>query len=81
MAGRGLGEDGGLGHIPGMSRITLALLGGLLGFALYVMAGVALADHVLGRHWLLQFAYFVVVGMAWAWPAKWLMFWAARGRG
>ncbi|MGX9966758.1 DUF2842 domain-containing protein [Roseomonas sp. F4] len=63
-----------------MSRITIALLGGLLGFVLYVMAVVALADHVLAAHWLLQLVYFVIVGMAWAWPAKWLMFWAARGR-
>lgn len=62
-----------------MSRLTIALLGGLLGFVLYVMAVVALADHVLDRHWLLQFVYFVVAGIAWAWPAKALMFWAARG--
>ncbi|WP_216839094.1 DUF2842 domain-containing protein [Falsiroseomonas tokyonensis] len=64
-----------------MSRITLALIGGLLGFVLYVMVVVALADHVLGLHWLVQFAYFTLAGIAWAWPAKALMFWAARGRG
>lgn len=64
-----------------MSRSTLALLGGLLGFLLYVMAVVALADHVLKLHWLVQLAYFIVAGIAWAWPAKWLMFWAARPRG
>ncbi|NKE43538.1 DUF2842 domain-containing protein [Roseomonas frigidaquae] len=64
-----------------MPRTTIALLGGLLGFLLYVMAVVALADHVLGLHWLVQFAYFTVAGIAWACPAKWLMFWAARSRG
>ena len=64
-----------------MSRIPIALFAGLLGFALYVMAVVALADHVLGLHWLVQFAYFTVAGIAWAFPAKSLMFWAARGRG
>ncbi|NKC34206.1 DUF2842 domain-containing protein [Falsiroseomonas selenitidurans] len=64
-----------------MPRTMLALAAGLLGFVLYVMAVVALADQVLDRHWLLQFVYFVVAGVAWAWPAKALMFWAARHRG
>ncbi len=64
----------------GMSRTTLALLGGLLGFLLYVMVVVALADHVLELHWLVQLVYFIIAGIAWAWPAKWLMFWAARPR-
>ncbi|WP_203072692.1 DUF2842 domain-containing protein [Falsiroseomonas ponticola] len=63
-----------------MSRITIALLVGLTGFALYVMAVVALADHVLPLHWTLQFVYFTVAGIAWAWPAKRLMFWAAGAR-
>jgi hypothetical protein len=64
-----------------MSRSLIALLGGVLGFVLYVMAVVALADHVLPLHWLVQVLYFAVVGVLWAWPAKALMFWAARGPG
>ena len=66
-------------HIGAMSRTPIALFLGLTGFALYVMAVVALADFVLPLHWLVQFAYFAIVGIAWAWPAKALMFWAARG--
>jgi hypothetical protein len=62
-----------------MSRIAIAAVGGTLGFILYVMAVVALADHVLALHWLVQVVYFVVAGLIWAWPAKALMFWAARG--
>ena len=31
-------------------------------------------------HWLLQVPFFVVAGIAWAFPAKWLMFWAAGQR-
>ncbi len=61
-----------------MSRWMVALVLGLLGFALYVGAAVVLADHVLGRHWLLELAYFLVAGLAWAWPARALMVWAAR---
>ena len=64
-----------------MSRVTLAAVIGITGFLLYVMAAVALADHVLQMHWIVQAAYFLVAGIAWAFPARSLMFWAARGRG
>ena len=63
-----------------MLRIPLAVLIFLVGFAAYVGAAVALADHVLGLHWTVQALYFVVAGVAWAWPARALMFWAARAR-
>lgn len=63
-----------------MSRIPFAVLVFLLGFAAYLGAAVVLADHVLVLHWTVQALYFVVVGVAWAWPARMLMFWAARQR-
>ncbi len=62
-----------------MSRIAVAGIAGILGFLLYVGVVVAMADHVLPLHWLVQLLYFVVVGIAWAWPAKWLMVWGAGG--
>jgi uncharacterized protein DUF2842 len=62
----------------GMSRTAIAVLVGLLGFLLYVGAVVALADHVVGLHWVVQTAYFILAGVAWAWPASRLMYWAAR---
>lgn len=61
-----------------MSRTAIAVPLGLLGFLLYVGAVVALADRVLEMHWTVQTAYFVVAGVAWAWPAQRLMYWAAR---
>lgn len=61
-----------------MSRTAIAVPLGLLGFLLYVGAVVALADHVLAMHWTVQAVYFVVAGVAWAWPAQRLMYWAAR---
>ncbi|TCZ65932.1 DUF2842 domain-containing protein [Roseicella aquatilis] len=63
-----------------MSRIAIAVPLGLIGFLLYVGGVVALADHVLHWHGLLQAAFFLVAGIAWAWPAKWLMVWAAGPR-
>ena len=62
----------------GMSRTVIAVPLGLLGFVLYVGAVVALADHVLALHWAVQVLYFIAAGVAWAWPAQRLMYWAAR---
>jgi hypothetical protein len=59
-------------------RIAFATLIGLAGFALYVMAAVALADVVAPLHWTVQLVYFVLAGVLWVLPAKWLMYWAAR---
>lgn len=61
-----------------MSRTAIAVPLGLLGFLLYVGAVVALADHVLELHWTAQSLYFVLAGIAWAWPAQRLMYWAAQ---
>lgn len=72
----GCGEPG---HVPGMSRTSLALVVGLLGVFLYVIAVVSLADLVIGTHWVLEAVYYLVAGVAWAVPAKWLVAWAVRG--
>jgi hypothetical protein len=86
---RGLGAApplGGLGgtvlqvHLACMSRIAIAVPAGLIAFFLYVGLVLMAADHVLGWHWLAQVPFFVVAGIAWAFPAKWLMFWAAGQR-
>lgn len=61
-----------------MSRTAIAVPLGLLGFLFYVGVVVALADHVLPLHWTAQVLYFIVAGVAWAWPAQRLMYWAAR---
>jgi hypothetical protein len=61
-----------------MSRPLIATLAGVSGFLAYVGLVVALADIVLQHHWLLQFLYFAVAGIAWVWPARALMFWGAR---
>jgi hypothetical protein len=62
-----------------MSRILVATFAGLVGFALYVVLAVTLADWLEGRHWAARALYFAVAGVAWVLPARWLMFWAARG--
>ncbi|WP_431267764.1 DUF2842 domain-containing protein [Dankookia sp. P2] len=77
---RGLGAAAWRVHLPRMSRIAIALPAGLLAFFVYVGLVLMAADHVLQWHWLLQVPFFVIAGIAWAFPAKWLMFWAAGQR-
>ncbi len=77
----GLGEGRRPGHLAGMSRAAIAVPLGLIGFLAYVMVVVALADHVIGLHWLAEVLYFAVAGIAWVFPARRLMLWAgAPGR-
>lgn len=63
-----------------MSRVPMALGVGIAGFVAYVVAAATLADWVLRAPWPVQAGYFVLAGTAWAWPARWLMLWAARLR-
>ncbi len=61
-----------------MSRSSIAVLIGLFGFVAYVLVVLALADHVRGLHWTLEFVFFAVAGVAWVWPARRLIVWAMR---
>ncbi len=76
----GLGEDAGLRHLRGMSRVSIATLVGLAGFLAYVVGVVTLADHVLRMHWAVQAVFFLVTGTVWTLPATKLIVWAANGR-
>lgn len=80
MPGRaGLGAGVRRWHWRAM-RAAMATMIGLVGFLLYVGGVLALADHVLGWHWALQAPFFVLAGIAWVWPARWLMIWGAGSR-
>ncbi|MFC0408748.1 DUF2842 domain-containing protein [Roseomonas elaeocarpi] len=59
-------------------RVAFATVIGLLGLAVYVAAVVTLGDHLVNRHWALQAIYYLVTGIAWAFPVASLMRWAAR---
>lgn len=61
-----------------MPRILLACLAGFCFLALYLVVVLHLADWVLGLHWALQVPFFVLAGLAWVFPIRALMFWAAR---
>jgi hypothetical protein len=61
-----------------MARILFATVAGLLGLFAYVAAVLAMADRLPGLHWTLQLTFFVVAGVAWVIPARWLMLWSVR---
>jgi len=61
-----------------MPRIPIAVAAFLIGFAVYVMAVVTLADHLTKQHWAIQALYFLVAGVLWTVPTRRLMVWAAR---
>ena len=63
-----------------MSRIPIAIIAGLVGFALYVATVMILADYVLAWHWTIQAVYFITAGTLWVFPIRWLMFWGAGQR-
>ena len=61
-----------------MPRVLIASCAGLAGFVVYVAAVVTLADPVARLHWSVQALYFLVAGLLWTIPARWLMYWVAR---
>ncbi len=61
-----------------MSRPQIAVPLGLLGFFLYIVAVMNLADLLVDLHLVLQLAFFLVAGTIWAWPAHKLILWAGH---
>jgi hypothetical protein len=61
-----------------MSRPAIALIAGLAGFLLYVVLVLLVADWFRHLHWAVEMLFFAAAGIAWVWPAKRLMVWAAR---
>ncbi|MDB5368498.1 MAG: hypothetical protein JWP20_56 [Roseomonas sp.] len=63
-----------------MSRTPLALLIGFIGLLLYLGAVLWLGDYVQQLHWAVQVPFYVAAGIAWAFPTRALILWAARVR-
>jgi hypothetical protein len=62
-----------------MSRPPAAVLMVLVFVILYVAATVTLAG-LLPSQWLLQAVYFLIAGVAWVLPVRWLMLWSVHKR-
>ncbi len=62
-----------------MSRPLVATLAGVAFIFVYVIAVITLPD-VLPRQWVFQAAYFLVAGVVWVFPIRWLMLWSVGKR-
>ncbi len=63
-----------------MPRKLIASLLGLVGFIAYVVAVVTLADRVTEANVIVQTVFFLVAGVLWTIPARWLMLWSVGQR-
>ncbi len=62
-----------------MSRPTAAALMGVAFVIAYIAAAVTLAD-LLPGYWWLTALYFLVAGVVWVFPVRWLMLWSVHKR-
>ena len=62
-----------------MSRPLAATLMGIVFIIVYVAAAITLPD-VLPSHWAFQALYFVIAGVVWVFPVRWLMLWSVHKR-
>ena len=62
-----------------MSRPAAAALMGIAFVLAYVVASVTLVD-LLPNQWVVQAVYFLVAGVAWVFPVRWLMLWSVHKR-
>ena len=63
-----------------MSRTPIATLGGIAFVLAYIVAAVGLADALPPMHWAIQACYWLVAGLLWVIPVRWLMLWAVGRR-
>ena len=62
-----------------MSRPFAAAVMGVAFIAVYIAAAITLPD-VLPQHWVVQALYFLVAGVVWVFPIRWLMLWSVGKR-
>ena len=62
-----------------VSRPFAATVMGLVFFTAYVAAAITLPD-LLPQNWAVQAVYFLVAGVVWVFPIRWLMYWSVYKR-
>ena len=63
-----------------MSKPRIATLAGVLFVLAYMAAAVTLPDLFPRPHWSLEAIYWLVAGIAWVFPVRWLMLWSVHKR-
>ena len=67
-------------YATGMSRAPIATIAGLLFVFLYIIAVITLPDLIPRLHWTLEALYWLVAGIVWVFPVRWLMLWSVGKR-
>ena len=65
-------------RLPIGARKFLGMLILMAGLAVYTIAAVWLVTSVLPDHWAVQVIFYPVAGIAWAFPARYLIAWMQR---
>lgn len=63
-----------------MGRGTIAALGGIAAFAVYLWLVLEIAMVLSGIHWALDVVFFGLAGIVWAFPAARLVRWVVAGQ-
>ena len=63
-----------------MSRPKIATAAGLLFITAYVVLVVTVADLFPRAHWVVEALYWLVAGIVWVFPVRWLMLWSVGKR-
>ena len=62
-----------------MTRPVAATLMGITFIIAYIVACVTIVD-ALPEHWIIRALYFMVAGVLWVLPVRWLMLWSVHRR-
>ena len=62
-----------------MSRPLIASIAGIAFVVAYIAVAITLPD-VLPGHWAVQAVYFLLAGVVWVFPIRWLMLWSVGKR-
>lgn len=76
----GLASSRGPGYLGTMSRPQIATAAGLLFVVAYVVLVVTLPDLFSRMHWGVEALYWLVAGIVWVFPVRWLMLWSVGKR-
>lgn len=63
-----------------MGRGTIAAVGGIAAFALYLWLVLEIAMMLSGLHWAVDAVFFAAAGIVWAFPAARLVRWVVAGQ-
>ena len=63
-----------------MSRTPIAAAAGIAFVLAYIVAAITLPDVLPPMHWAVAAAYWLVAGVVWVFPVRWLMLWSVGKR-